>query len=62
MKGGYESLSWINDKNGKEYVCSLDEDGNKKSFEDLTEEEKMFRCKQHCRNRTLVTSKPAPSP
>ncbi len=40
MKGGYESLSWINDKNGKEYVCSLGEDGGKKSFEELTEEEK----------------------
>lgn len=25
MKGGYESLVWIRDNDGKEYVCSLDE-------------------------------------
>lgn len=39
MKGGYESLIWINDKNGKEYVCSLDNDDNR-TFDQLTEEEK----------------------
>lgn len=39
MKGGIESLSWINDKNGKEYVCALENIGKKK-YEDLTEEEK----------------------
>ncbi len=22
--GGYESLAWIKDKNGKEYVCPID--------------------------------------
>ncbi len=40
MKGGYESLTWINDKNGKEYVCTLDNDGRRKSFDQLSEEEK----------------------
>ena len=39
MKGGIESLTWIRDKNGKEYVCSL-EDSDKNSYEDLSEEEK----------------------
>ena len=24
MKGGYESLVWIRDKDGKEYACSLE--------------------------------------
>jgi len=40
MKSGYESLTWINDKEGREYVCSLDNLGGDKSFEDLTDEEK----------------------
>ena len=39
MKGGIESLTWIRDKNGKEYICSL-EDSDKNSYEDLSEEEK----------------------
>lgn len=39
MKGGIESLTWLRDKNGKEYVCSLD-NSDKKSFEELTEDEK----------------------
>lgn len=39
MKGGYELLTWINDKQGKEYVCSLDNSENK-TFDQLTEEEK----------------------
>ena len=39
MKGGIESLVWLNDKKGKEYVCSL-KDNTKKSYEELTEEEK----------------------
>ena len=38
MKGGIESLVWINDQDGKEYVCSLD-DAGKRSFEDLSEAE-----------------------
>jgi len=43
MKGGYESLTWLNDKNGKEYVCSTDHSNNKKSYDQLSEEEK-----KHC--------------
>ncbi len=39
MKGGIESLTWIRDKNGKEYVCSL-EGSTKDRYEDLSEEEK----------------------
>jgi hypothetical protein len=39
MKGGIESLTWLKDKNGKEYVCSL-ESSDKKSYEELTEAEK----------------------
>lgn len=40
MKSGYESLTWLNDKNGSEYVCSIESNGAKKSYELLTEEEK----------------------
>ncbi len=41
MKGGYESIVWIKDKNGKEYACYLDDVKNKfKSRDELTEEEK----------------------
>ena len=39
MKVGIESLIWLNDKEGHEYVCSL-ENSDKHSFEELTEEEK----------------------
>jgi len=39
MKGGIESLTWLNDNNGKEYVCSL-ESNDKQSYEDLSEDEK----------------------
>ncbi len=39
MKGGYEALIWINDADGKQYVCALENIGNKKSFDDLTDEE-----------------------
>ena len=39
MKGGIASLTWVKDKNGKEYVCSL-ENSDKKTFEELTEDEK----------------------
>lgn len=37
MKGGYESLVWINDKDGREYVCALDDIRNE---HELTDEEK----------------------
>lgn len=40
MKGGYDSLTWLNDKDGKEYVCSINNSRNVTSFEQLTEEEK----------------------
>lgn len=40
MKSGYESLAWINDEHGKEFVCRIAQSDNKKSFEDLSEEEK----------------------
>jgi len=40
MKSGYDSLTWLNDNDGKEYVCSIDNIGNRKSFDQLTEEEK----------------------
>lgn len=37
MNGGYESMVWLRDKDGKEYACYLDDiNGN----EELTEEEK----------------------
>lgn len=32
-------MTWVNDKDGKEYVCSLD-NSEKKTFEELSEEEK----------------------
>jgi hypothetical protein len=40
MKSGYDSLAWVNDKDGREYVCSIDNHGKKATFEQLTEEEK----------------------
>ena len=40
-KGGYESLVWIRDKDGKEYACSVDAlKGNIKEKAELTEEER----------------------
>jgi len=40
MKSGYESLVWVNDQNGKQFVCTIDPGNAKKSYEDLSEEEK----------------------
>lgn len=38
---GYESLAWIKDKNGKEYVCPISAlSGDISQRKDLTEEEK----------------------
>ena len=38
-KGGYESLVWIRDKDGKEYACTAAAlKGNIKTKEELTEE------------------------
>ena len=43
-KSGYESLVWIRDKDGKEYVCPLDAiKGKVKEKDELTDEER-----QHC--------------
>jgi len=38
--GGYESMVWIRDKNGKEYACYIDDIKKIKKKEDLTDEEK----------------------
>ena len=38
--GGYESMVWIRDKDGKEYACYLDDIKAIKPKEELTEEEK----------------------
>jgi hypothetical protein len=43
MKGGYESLTWINDKDGKEYVCAIDTTAGKRSYDQLSDAEK-----KHC--------------
>ena len=40
MKSGYESMAWVNDKEGREYVCTINDNSEKKSFEQLTDEEK----------------------
>lgn len=40
MKSGYESLAWLNDKDGKEYVCSLEKTDNTRMFEQLSDEER----------------------
>ena len=40
-KGGYESMVWIRDKDGKEYACYAQAlKGNIKEKDQLTEEEK----------------------
>ena len=40
MNGGYESLVWLNDEDGREYVCSLEEVGSRRDGPYLTDEEK----------------------
>jgi len=40
MKHGYESLTWVNDSTGKEYVCRIDQSGGKARFEQLSEDDK----------------------
>ena len=37
MKGGYESMTWIRDKDGREFVCYLDD---VHSDHELTDEER----------------------
>lgn len=39
--GGYESMVWIRDKNGKEYACYLNDiKGKIKKKEELTDEQR----------------------
>lgn len=39
--GGYESMVWVRDKNGKEYACYLNDiKGKIKTKEELTPEER----------------------
>jgi len=43
---GYEGLVWVNDKDGKEFVCSMDNNREPpKKFEELSEHEQ-----SSCRN------------
>ena len=37
MKAGYESMEWIRDKDGKEFVCYLDDVAN---INELSDEER----------------------
>ena len=36
--GGYESMVWVNDRNGKEFSCYIKDMENVEHFEDLPEE------------------------
>lgn len=47
MKG--EIMVWVQDKNGKEYACYIDDFRKIKKKEDLTEEEKA-----NCKDLSLV--------
>lgn len=40
MKNRYGLLIWLNHKEGKECVCTLDESAKDKSFDQLTDEER----------------------
>lgn len=40
MKSGYDSLAWLNDKDGREYVCTIGHDNEDRSFEQLSEDDK----------------------
>jgi len=41
MKGDYGSLAWVNDRECREYVCTVDvEHSNEKEFEKLSEKER----------------------
>lgn len=39
-KGGYETMVWVRDKDGKEYACYLDDIKKIRNGEELTEEER----------------------
>lgn len=40
MKSGYEALTWVTDKDKKQYVCTLDNSRSINSFDELSDEEK----------------------
>jgi hypothetical protein len=41
MNGDYGSLAWVNDREGREFVCKVDfEHSNEKEFERLSEKER----------------------
>lgn len=40
ISGEYQKMVWVQDKNGKEYACYIDDLKKIKRKEDLTEEEK----------------------
>ena len=41
MKGDYDSMIWVNDKEGREYVCTADfEHINEKQLDRLSEDER----------------------
>ena len=37
-RGGYESMVWVNDRNGREFACYINDLKNAEHFEDLPEE------------------------
>lgn len=41
MKGDYGSMAWVNDKEGHEFVCTVNnEHRDEKEYENLSEEER----------------------
>jgi hypothetical protein len=41
MEGDYGSMAWVNDKSGKEYVCTVNrEHANEKDYEKLSPQER----------------------
>ncbi len=44
MKGGYESIVWIKDKDGKEYACYLDDINEEPHVKRSLSSEEQARC------------------
>ena len=40
MNGDFTSLVWVNDKEGREYVCSINSNGEHRSIESLSDSER----------------------
>lgn len=40
MKGDFGSLVWVNDKEGREYVCVANGNGSARDYEDLSDNER----------------------